>query len=414
MSGTRRIRITGIGVVSPLGPNREITWQRLVAGECALKHLEIEPKDSKLWQPHPAGAPAVMPFDFQQRLREITSDEFVLASCDEPAVALAVAAAQEAIADAMLDLGAADRDRVGCVIGTSKGGVRTFETLSRTGTSSVPWLATPSSGPAVTVSTLHDLRGPLLCPVTACATGLSSLVRGVDLIRHNVCDVVLAGSSDASLTPAVIASFRRLGVLAKGADEPMHAVRPFDRERSGFLVGEGAAVFVLEAEEHALARQRRGYAEWLSDASLSDAVGLTQLSQQPDTLVRLINDTLRRGQLSPRDVDYINLHGTATQPNDWLEVTAIRAAFGSAANELSCSSLKGAIGHLLGAAGSVEFAATLLALRDGLLPPTLNLTSPEFDLDFIPGIARRKSLDVVMKLSLGFGGHLVAAAVRRV
>ncbi len=414
MSSTRRIRITGIGVVSPLGPDRETTWRRLIAGESALRRLDLAQAEKLHWPQNPAGAPASLPEDVLQRLWKTTNHEFVRNSFQEPAVALAVAAADEAIADAQIDLAAADRTRVGCVIGTSKGGVRTFEALSHNGESDVPWISAWPSGPATSVAALHDLHGPLLCPVTACATGLSSLVRGVDLIRHGVCDIVLAGSSDASLTPAVLASFRRLGVLARSSDEPSQAVRPFDRERSGFLVGEGAAIFVLEAEDHALARGRRGYAEWLSDASLSDAVGLTQLSDKPDTLVRLIGDTLRRGQLVPQDIDYINLHGTATQPNDWLEATAIQAAFGPAASGLSCSSLKGAIGHLLGAAGSVEFAATLLALRDGILPPTLNLTSPEFDLDFVPRQARHQSTDVVMKLSLGFGGHLVAAAVRKV
>lgn len=414
MSSTRRIRITGIGVVSPLGPDRETTWQRLIAGESALRRLDLDLAEKPLWPLNPAGAPAAVPEDVQQRLWKTTNREFVRLSCEEPAVALAVASADEAITDAAIDLAATDRTRVGCVIGTSKGGVRTFETLSHTGESAVPWISAWPSGPATSVAALHDLRGPLLCPVTACATGLSSLVRGVDLIRHGVCDIVLAGSSDASLTPAVLASFRRLGVLARSSDEPSQAVRPFDRDRSGFLVGEGSAIFVLEAEEHALARGRRGYAEWLSEASLSDGIGLTQLSDKPDTLVRLIGDTLRRGQLVPQDIHYINLHGTATQPNDWLEAQAIRAAFGNGTSSLCCSSLKGAIGHLLGAAGSVEFAATLLALRDGILPPTLNLTSPEFDLDFIPRQARRQAVDVVMKLSLGFGGHLVAAAVRKV
>lgn len=423
MPAERRVRISGIGVVSPLGQNRELTWQRLIAGERALRWLtddEAASRSASLWPDRAVGAPALLPADLSQRVAALRPPQECLAALAEPVIAQACAASLEAIDDARLRWSDLDLDRVGCVIGTSKGGVRSFEQLCRPPVSETvfpfSWLRAWPDGAATVVASMLGLRGPVLTPVTACATGLSSIVRGVDLIRDNVCDIVIAGSSDASLTPAMLASFRRLGVLAKGFDDPATAVRPFDRRRSGFLMGEGSGVFVLEAAEHALARQQRGYAEWLGGGCLSDAAGLTQLSSEPDTLVRLIHDSLRRSSITPSDLDVISLHGTATPSNDQLEARAIRAALGAAADRVSCFSVKGAIGHLLGAAGSVEFAAMLLAMRDGIVPATTNLTEPDsgFDLDFVAGQSKSRRVDVAMKLSLGFGGHLVAGVVGRV
>lgn len=423
MTAERPVRITGIGVVSPLGQNRELTWQRLIAGERALRWLTSDETASRSfaeWPDQAAGAPAILPTDLRQRVAALQPPSECIAALTEPVIAQACAASLEAINDAGLCVTDLDLDRVGCVIGTSKGGVRSFEQLCRPSTTAATlpfsWLLAWPDGAATLVASLLGLRGPVLAPVTACATGLSSIVRGVELIRDNVCDIVIAGSSDASLTPAMLASFRRLGVLAKGVDEPATAVRPFDRHRNGFLIGEGSAVFVLEAAKHAQSRQRRGYAQWLGGGCLSDAAGLTQLSTEPDTLVRLIHDALRRSDIAPGELDAISLHGTATPSNDQLEARAIRAALGAAADQVSCFSVKGAIGHLLGAAGSVEFASLLLAMRDGSVPPTMNLTEPDsgFDLDFVTGQAKSRRVDVAMKLSLGFGGHLVAGVVGRV
>jgi len=397
MSDVRRVWVTGIGLLTPLSGQRESSWQRLIGGQRALRWLSAKDVSLGEWPERIAGGPAA-----------------IESAADSPNLLLRMAhsAASEALDDAQLDLAACDRDRLGCVVGTSKGCLRSFARWVRShADESVDWLASWPSGPAQSLAQKFDLRGPLIAPVTACATGLSSVVRGAELIRDGVCDVVLAGSIDASLTPAMLASFRRLGVLAKGDDDPAFAVRPFDRQRSGFFIGEGAALFVLEAADRA--RGKSAYAEWLSGGGLGDATGLTQLNADPTALVRLIGDTLRRGGLCTSDVDYISLHGTATAANDDVEARAVIQAFGASARNLCCSSLKGAIGHLLGAAGSVEFAATLLAMRDGVVPPTLNLQDPEFDLDFVPHVARQRRIDVALKLSLGFGGHLVAGLIRR-
>ncbi len=232
------------------------------------------------------------------------------------------------------------------------------------------WTRLAPSGPSQTVADLFNLQGAALAPVTACATGLSSILRGAELIRNGECDVVLAGSADASLTPAVMASFRKLGVLAKSSGDPAERVRPYDRNRSGFLIGEGSGIVVLESESHAKARGAKPIAEWLTGGMVCEAVGRTQLNARPEALVWLIRDVLRRSELAPADIDYIGLHGTATKANDIAEVRAVKAAFGRHAYLLSASSLKGAIGHLLGAAGSVELASMLLAMRAVVLPPT--------------------------------------------
>jgi 3-oxoacyl-[acyl-carrier-protein] synthase II len=202
-------------------------------------------------------------------------------------------------------------------------------------------------------------------------------------------------------------------VLASGFADPAAACRPYDRNRNGFLPGEGAAILVLERSDQALARGRKPYAEWIAAGRASDPSGMTRVEREPVGLARLITDVLRRGQVAPAELDYINLHGTATRDNDLCETRALKLALGGEANRIPCSSLKGTIGHLLGAAGSVELAATLLALRDGQIPPTANLTDPdpECDLDYTPLAARARPLRTALKLSLGFGGHLIAAIV---
>jgi len=242
---------------------------------------------------------------------------------------------------------------------------------------------------------------------------LAACQRGYELIRDGHCDVVLAGSADASLQPAILASFQRLGVLARQFGDPATACRPFDRNRNGFVVGEGSACLVLESLAHAQARHARWYGEWLAGRMLADATGLTQLDPTGQSLKRLLSD-LRRDV--PDLPDYVNLHGTATILNDKVESNALCTVLGSEAYGVSYSSMKGGLGHLLGAAGSVEMAATLLAIRDQIVPPTANLIEPdpELPLEFTPRTARPRRIDHAWKLSLGFGGHLMAACVGRV
>lgn len=392
----RRVVVTGIGLVTPFGVGREVSWSAICAGRGAVRQLSAIDLGGSL----PAGATwagATAPCEFLSRADA------------EPVVAMALTAAREAMTDAGLsDIS----ERGGCVIGTSKPGLRSFARhMQRAdGPGSDFW---PNAA-ARAIAAEWNLFGPALCPVAACATGLVSLIRGADLIRSHECDVVLAGSSDASLVPIVLGSFQRLGVMSRGFDEASSACRPFDADRSGFVIGEGAAVLVLEDREHAVARGATVIAEFVAGGMASDPSGLTQVDPAGRSLAWLIRDVLRRANVSPTDIDAINLHGTATRTNDVAETRAVRSAFGGAADRIVCSSQKGAIGHLLGAAGSVESAIAVLALRDQIVPPTINLRTPdpECDLDYVAHVARGMTLRNVLKLSLGFGGHVAVGLFR--
>lgn len=415
MSGivhSQRVVVTGVGLVTPFGLAREESWDALLRGGSCTRWLDAD----ELQQP-----PARRSVDAGwQRFagasapRIETPVEVAGRLFDEPVIGLALQAASEAWSDAGLQSAESDRTRFGSVVGTSKGGLHSISRALLDPQSESAWYQFPPNMPANVIAAKYGLEGPSLCPVAACATGLLSLNRGFELVRDGHCDVVLAGSSDASLTTSVLASFHRLGVLARGFDDPATACRPFDRNRSGFVIGEGAAMLVLESLDHALARGAQPYAEWIASGYAADVSGLTQLEEKPLGLVRVIRDVLRRAELTSAEIDYVNLHGTATRPNDRCETLAIKQACGAAARYLRCSGLKGGAGHMLGAAGSVETAATLLAMRDGVIPPTVNLTDPDdgCDLDYTPGTSQPLRIENALKLSLGFGGHLVAAVLR--
>ncbi|MBI1313549.1 beta-ketoacyl-[acyl-carrier-protein] synthase family protein [bacterium] len=440
---TPRVVITGIGLITPLGSDRETSWVRYCAGDSGLRWLPVDASapGALLWPEGSAGGPVPLDDTLPEKLAARGRSDLAPLIA-EPVISLALSAALEAAADAGLDDARALGDRAAAVIGTSKGGMYSAfqDTLrahadpvssSTESSSDFWWPRLCPSGAATTVAALFGTQAAALAPVAACATGLISLIRAAELIQSGHCDIVLAGSSDASLTPAIVASFRRLGVLARSFEKPATAIRPCDESRDGFLIGEGAAVFVLESAEHAARRNAKPYAEWLAGCLAADAAGLTQLADNPEALRRLLRDVLRRGQITPDDLDLISLHGTATRTNDVCETAALDAELATrhrpAASTGSVSpdtttglrvpsfSAKGSIGHLLGAAGSVEFALTLLALRDSLAPPTANLTSPlaTQTLDLVAGEPAPRALRHALKLSLGFGGHLAAAVVRR-
>lgn len=403
----QRVVVTGIGLVTALGADRETTWRNVIAaqrGVAWLPEQNFVGARAQLAEPGPTG---------------------------ELIIDLALAAADEAVRDAGRELPA---ERTGCVIGCSKGGIRSFDlarsTWRATGVVGREWDLFPAHVASSYCASRFGVRGPVLCPVAACATGLVSIGRGVDLIREGACDVVLAGSSDSSLEPLLLASYKRLGVLAPVGEDPASTCRPFDLHRGGFAAGEGAAVLVLERRDLARERNAHIYGEWLGGGLAADPSHGTLLEADAQSLAGLIQRTLQYARVSPAEIDYVNLHGTATRLNDRCETAALHSALGERALSLAhanrlgaestggqvvCSSLKGAIGHLLGAAGSVELALTFLALRDGIVPPTVNLQhpDPECDLDYCPNVSRQQPLRTALKLSLGFGGHLAAAVIRR-
>jgi 3-oxoacyl-(acyl-carrier-protein) synthase len=259
----------------------------------------------------------------------------------------------------------------------------------------------------------YGLLGPRVTHSTACASGLIDVMAAARFIRDGQCDIALAGSGEG-IVPLFAAGFRKMRVLAYD-EVPDRAARPFDRDRKGFVLGEGAAMFVLERLGHALGRRARIYAEIRAGKSFGEAHHVTGMDQDCDALAHLITQTLRAADLAPADVGYINAHGTGTKQNDVAETRGIRRALGAAASDVCVSSLKSMIGHLINASGSVELALTALAMRDGFAPPTVNLDNPdpECDLDCVPWVGRSNRFQHALKLSVAFGGHLVAVALSR-
>jgi 3-oxoacyl-(acyl-carrier-protein) synthase len=406
-SGLRddRIVITGLGVVTAVGGDRESVWQAMQAGTSGIRRLTgiAGIPDNLL-----LGATVNVATDFPGQLKNIPLTRITAA---------------EALADSGIDLDeqgerAIDRDRFGCSIGAHMGDDDyTTERLGRHDlipAGKRPWFEQwlPNTACA-TVAMEHDLRGPRLSNSTACASGTIAILKAVRAIRDGQCDIALAGSSEA-IHPLFAAGFYSMGVLADHSD-PTQASRPFDSNRNGFVMGEGAAMMVLERLSHARQRGAKIYAEVLGGRILSDGRHVTSLDAGSNSLVELIDGSLRSSGLTPKDISYVNAHGTGTQQNDPIETLGIRRALGRAADSICVSANKSMIGHLVTASGSVELALTALALRDGFAPPTLNLTNPDpqCDLDCVPMVGRLRPFEHAIKLSIAFGGHLAAVVLRR-
>jgi 3-oxoacyl-(acyl-carrier-protein) synthase len=392
-SSTDPVVISGIGLITPVGIDRESSWQAICAGKSGMRSVHLRDGLTVV------GAPAAIP-------REDRPD---WVHC------LAERAADEALSDSQLQLNSLDLDRVGCVIGIA--GPPYEHTLSeiRRGTpqAGLCWEISMPAYPASRLSHRFGLCGPSISPAAACATGLIAVLRGVDCIEEGTCDVVFAGCADASLDRFTVSGFRSMRVLAE-APNPAEAVRPFDRNRSGFAIGEGAAVFILERMSHALSRRAPIYAAIAAGISGADAYHVTSLNPDPSNLAWQISQVLHRAGVTPAEVDYINAHGTGTVQNDLAEALAIRKALGPVGASVRISAVKSMIGHLITAAGGVELAITALSVRDGFVPPTINLTEPDPDcgLNCTPMQGVRCQIHTALKLSIAFGGHFGAAVLR--
>lgn len=394
------IVVTGIGLVASVGAERESVWRAVRQGRsgvCSLVGLPDAPPALQI------GAPVDIELEYPGQLKTI---------------ALCQRVAAEAMRDARLDGADFDGERFGCAISGHMGDTGWFdEQPGRTPpphAQSLPWWHQwfPNTACSL-VANRHGLRGPRVCHSTACASGLIEVVSAMRLIRDGQCDAMLAGSAEA-FHPLFAAGFQAMRVLAHH-DDPQQACRPFDSRRNGFVMGEGAAMFVLERLSHALRRGARIYAELAGGKMQAEAHHVTGLDADSDALAYMISATLRAAHLQPEDIGYINAHGTGTQQNDVVETRGIRRAMGRAADRICVSSTKSMLGHLVNAAGSVELAITTLALRDGFAPPTVNLTDPdpECDLDCIPLVGRPAHFEHALKLSVAFGGHMAAVALRR-
>jgi len=408
----RRVVITGIGVLTPLGSELEVFWQNLLAGKSGIGPVTRfdtteygckiggEIKDFK-------------PEDFMPLKETRRTDRFTQ---------YAIGAAKKAIADAGVDVAKGDPNRVGVLIGSGIGGMETIEdqvgTLIRRGPGRVSPFMIPmlivnmASG---YVSMLVGAKGPNLAVVSACATATHALGEAARAIVHNDADIMIAGGTEAAITQMGYAGFCAMKAMSTRNDEPERASRPFDAQRDGFVMGEGAGVCILEALEHARKRHAKIYAEVAGYGITGDAYHMSAPAPEGEGAARSMAMALRHAALNPEDIDYINAHGTSTPVGDKCETQAIKTVFGTHAKKLAVSSTKSMTGHLLGAAGAVETAVCALAIRDGMIPPTINYENPdpECDLDYVPNKARQTNVRACMNNSLGFGGHNATLIVKR-
>jgi 3-oxoacyl-(acyl-carrier-protein) synthase len=399
---SERVVITGLGIATSVGSTREEVWQAVRHGQSGIGRIYgvLGIPDGLI--------PAAMidlPEDPAHPGRLKT-------------VPLCLQTAREAWSDAGIELSQCNPERVACYVsghmGDSNYVVEKHHRWDLVAGSPQTWVQQwfPHEACSAVAREL-GLQGQMSTHSTACASGTIDLLGAVRAIRDGRCDLAVTGSAEA-IHPLFAAGFRNMRVLADHED-PKQASRPFDAARSGFVMGEGAATFVLERLSHARRRGARIYAEVLTGHVLADARHLTGLEADSDTLVRLIEITLARAGFSPRDVGYVNAHGTGTEQNDVMETRGIRGAFGRAADRVAVSAHKSMLGHLVNASGSVETALTVLALRDGFIPPTINLTHPDprCDLDYVPLVGRPYGGALALKLSIAFGGHMAAVLLRR-
>ena len=406
----RRVVVTGLGAVTPLGASVATTWRRLLAGEGAGRPISAFPPDE-----HPVRiaceAAEFDPTDWIERRLLRRTDRFTQ---------FAVAAARMAEADSGLDP-SREPGRVGAAIGTAQGGVASLaECCAGAAAGRVrPTLVTafmPNMA-AGWISIELGLRGPVTAPCTACAASAMALGDGYDAIRLGRADVMLCGGSEAGVTPLAVAGFAAMRALSRRNDDPLRASRPFDAGRDGFVMGEGAAVLVLEELEHARARGATVYAELVGYGLSSDSHHITEPDPAGAGQARAIAAALRDAKVEANEVDYVNAHASSTPRGDELETAALKLALGEDhAAAIPVSSIKGATGHCLGAAGAVEAAVTVLAVRDDIVPPTINheLTDPACDLDCVPNHARPHHVEIALSNSFGFGGHNAVLVFRKV
>jgi len=406
-----RVFITGAGVLSPIGNATEEMWTRLLAGESGagpITRFDTTEYETKF-------ACEVKDFSFDgilERKEAKRMDRFVQ---------YAVVASHEAIQSSKLDLSTIDLDRMGVVIGSGIGGMETFETQHRALVEKGPGRVSPFFIPMMIsdmasgqVSIQFGLRGPNFCTVSACASGAHAIGESLRLLRAGDADVMLAGGAEATITPMAVAGFGNMRALSTRNDDPKRASRPWDVDRDGFVIGEGAGVVVLETEEHARRRGAPLICELAGYGASGDAYHMTAPSEDGNGAARAMKRALEDCGMALDEVGYINAHGTSTPAGDPIEVAAVKSVFGAHAMKLMMSSTKSATGHLLGAAGGLEAVVTALTLARGIVPATINLekTDTTCDLDFVPNQARAVRVRAAISNSFGFGGHNVTLAMR--
>ncbi len=406
----KRVAVTGIGAVSPFGVGVDVLWEALSAGRSgigAIEHFDATDYATR-FAGYLKGFDPVPVVDAKEARRMSRFQQ------------MAVVAADEAIADAALEFEPAEADRVGVIVGSGIGGLHAMEEQLQRLLEQGPGRVSPFVVPMMIsdlaaghISIRYGAKGINYAPVSACSTGAHAIGEGGEAIRRGSADVVIAGGVDAAITPLGVAGFCAARALSTRNDDPEGASRPFDSGRDGFVMGEGGAVLILEGWDRATARGARIRGELVGYGTTGDAYHITAPDPEGDGAIRAMRHALMQADIVPAEVGYINAHGTSTPQGDLIETRAIKAVFGEAPPPVS--STKSMTGHLLGGAGALEAAVALLAIENGLLPPTINLShpDPECDLDYVPNDARQVAIETAASNAFGFGGHNVTLIFAR-
>lgn len=409
----KRVVITGLGVVSPVGSDVPVFWKSLVEGKSGVgmnTSFDATGFDSRI---------AAEVKDFDPSLYGISPKETKRTA---KFVQFAIAAAKQAMGSCGLDLDKEDRTRIGVIIGSGIGSLYTIEEEHKVLLNKGPSRLSPFLIPMLIVNEasgmvaiLHGLKGPNSCVATACASGSHAIGEAYRTILYGDADIMLTGGTESCIVPTAVGGFCALRALSTRNDNPLKASRPFDRERDGFIMAEGCGLVVLETLEHAQKRNANIIAEIVGFGSSCDAYHITAPDPEGAGAAQAMTMALKDAGINPEEMTYINAHGTSTKLNDKIETLSMKKAFGNYARKVMVSSTKSVTGHLLGAAGGIEFLACCLAIRDGVVPPTINYENPDpdCDLDYVPNTARKTSVEICMSNSLGFGGHNASLIVRK-
>lgn len=406
-----RVVVTGVGAVTPLGTGVDVFWPKVIAGESGVRRItNIDPT------PYSTQVAAEVP-DFNVEDWYCEGFDRKDAKRMDKFIHFAIASASQALKDSGIELDEDLRNEFGVLIGTGVGGLGIMYDNTgfihngkpdRVSPFFVPYMiADMASG---MVSIINDLRGPNHTVVSACSTGANAIGDSYEIIKRGDAVAMLAGGTEAAINDIGIAGFCACRAMTNRNDDPQHASRPFDRDRDGFVMGEGSAVFVLEDRDHAIARGAKIYAEIIGYGMSADAYHITAPHPEGRGAAKSMTMALRKAKLAPEQIDYINAHGTSTPVGDPMEVSAVKKVFGDHAYKLAMSSTKSMHGHTLGAAGAIESLICILAMRDGIMPPTINLENPDpaCDLNHVPNVAQKRELTYVLNNSFGFGGHNVS------
>ena len=412
MEKGRRVVITGFGVISPVGNNIDEFWNSLAAGKSGIQR--ITQFDPTQYNSQIAGeVKGFDPSEYISPKDKRRMDKFVQ---------YAVVAAHQAVRDAQIDFVNEDPFQVGALIGSGIGSLYTIQEQTKVLLEKGPSKISPFTIPMLLlnmasgwIAISFGVKGPNLAVATACASGAHAIGDAYKIIQQGAAEVMIAGGTESCVCQTGVSAFCAMRALSTKNDQPEKASRPFDKDRDGFVIAEGAGVVILEGLERAQRRNASIYTEIIGYGMSGDAYHMTAPDPEGEGAARAMNEALRDAQIKPEDISYINAHGTSTALNDKVETLAIKNVFGQSAKKIPVSSTKSMTGHMLGAAGAVEFLVCCLSIKNNIIPPTINYESPDpdCDLDYVPNQARKAKVDVVMSNSLGFGGHNATLIVKR-